>query len=382
MGLFSLINLLMLLLSRKDNDVFLSFSHDDIGKNFGDHLFKDLISAGIRTLRDDGGIYTGKKSDIKKAIQESMISVVVFSKGYANSTKSLDQLVQLMNFRNKTGLVVLPVFYNVDPSEVSEQKGSFEEAFAKHEKSFHNEMARVESWRAALKEAADLAGMTLQPDSTYDVFLSFRGKDTRRNFTDHLYKALSREGIPTFRDDDGIRRGENIELEIKKAINETKLSIIVFSKEYASSRWCLDELEMIMERRRTVGHIVFPVFYDVDPSEVGTQTGRYGEEFAKHEIHFKDRVEGWRKALKEVACMEGMELEDGYESKFIESIVKEIADKLNFSLPHAPPSSLPLSAALRPPSYFLGLLREWRRSFFQTPPLFLFFLSFLDCSGG
>ncbi|KAJ6928511.1 TMV resistance protein N isoform X1 [Populus alba x Populus x berolinensis] len=165
MGLFSLINLLMLLLSRKDNDVFLSFSHDDIGKNFGDHLFKDLISAGIRTLRDDGGIYTGKKSDIKKAIQESMISVVVFSKGYANSTKSLDQLVQLMNFRNKTGLVVLPVFYNVDPSEVSEQKGSFEEAFAKHEKSFHNEMARVESWRAALKEAADLAGMTLQPDS-------------------------------------------------------------------------------------------------------------------------------------------------------------------------------------------------------------------------
>jgi hypothetical protein len=57
---------------------------------------------------------------------------------------------------------------------------------------------------------------------------------------------------------------------------------------------------------------VFPVFYDVDPSEVGTQTGRYGEEFAKHEIHFKDRVEGWRKALKEVAYMEGMVLEDGY----------------------------------------------------------------------
>jgi hypothetical protein len=67
-----------------------------------------------------------------------------------------------------------------------------------------------------------------------------------------------------------------------------------------------------------------------------------------------------------------------YESKFIESIVKEIADKLNFSLPHAPPSSLPLSSALRPPTYFLGLLREWRRSVFQTPSLFLFFLSFWD----
>ncbi|KAJ6928890.1 hypothetical protein NC652_012906 [Populus alba x Populus x berolinensis] len=47
-----------------------------------------------------------------------------------------------------------------------------------------------------------------------------------------------------------------------------------------------------------------------------------------------------------------------YESKFIESIVKEIADKLNLSLPHFPRSSLPLSSALRPPSYFFGLLRE------------------------
>ncbi|KAJ6917936.1 hypothetical protein NC651_012211 [Populus alba x Populus x berolinensis] len=65
-----------------------------------------------------------------------------------------------------------------------------------------------------------------------------------------------------------------------------------------------------------------------------------------------------------------------YESKFIESIVKEIADKLNLSLPHVRPSALPLSSALRPPSYFFGLLREWRRSFFQTPSLFLFFFDF------
>ncbi|KAJ6928891.1 hypothetical protein NC652_012906 [Populus alba x Populus x berolinensis] len=136
---------------------------------------------------------------------------------------------------------------------------------------------------------------------------------------------------------------------------------------------------MIMDRKRTVGHIVFPVFYDVDPSEVGTQTGRYGEEFAKHEIQFKDQVEGWRKALKEVAYMEGMVLEDGYESKFIESIVKEIADKLNLSLPHFPRSSLPLSSALRPPSYFFGLLREW--SFFRAPPLFLFFFLNFQTSG-
>jgi len=150
--------------------------------------------------------------------------------------------------------------------------------------------------------------------TTYDVFLSFRGGDTRQHFTDHLYKALTRAGISTFRDDDEIRIGENIELEIQKAIQESKSSIIVFSKNYSSSRWCLDELSMIMERR-TVGHLVFPVFYDVDPSEVGNQTGQFGEEFAKLEISFKyqmERVEGWRRALKEAANMERMVLEDRY----------------------------------------------------------------------
>ncbi|RVW32683.1 hypothetical protein CK203_112942 [Vitis vinifera] len=35
------------------------------------------------------------------------------------------------------------------------------------------------------------------PGWTHDVFLSFRGDDTRYNFTDHLYNALVRKGIRT-----------------------------------------------------------------------------------------------------------------------------------------------------------------------------------------
>ena len=54
----------------------------------------------------------------------------------------------------------------------------------------------------------------------YQVFLRFRGEDTRKNFTDHLYSALVQAGFHTFRDDDEIRRGENIELELQKAIQE------------------------------------------------------------------------------------------------------------------------------------------------------------------
>ncbi|TXG74756.1 hypothetical protein ES288_1Z013600v1 [Gossypium darwinii] len=44
----------------------------------------------------------------------------------------------------------------------------------------------------------------------YDVFLSFRGDDTRKNFTDHLYSALNRSGIVTFRDDPKLEANEEI----------------------------------------------------------------------------------------------------------------------------------------------------------------------------
>ncbi|XP_052309049.1 disease resistance protein RPV1 isoform X4 [Populus trichocarpa] len=204
------------------------------------------------------------------------------------------------------------------------------------------------------------------------VFLSFSNEDTGKNFSDHLNSALTIAGFRTFKNDDGVRRGENTGSETRKAIQESKISVIVFSKDYASSTRCLDELVMIMDARRATGHIVLPIFYHLDPSEVRSQEGRCFEAFSTHEKSFqgeKGRVEEWRAALREAADVAGMVLQDRYESKFIESIVKEIADKLNFSLPHAPPSSLPLSSALRPPSYFLGLLREWR----DPLSLFIFF---------
>ena len=112
-----------------------------------------------------------------------------------------------------------------------------------------------------------------KPGWNQDVFLSFRGEDTRKNFTDHLYKALIQAGIHTFRDDDELARGKEISTELLNAIQESRISIVVFSKGYASSRWCLDELVQIMHCKNTIRHTVYPVFYDVDPSDVRKQTG-------------------------------------------------------------------------------------------------------------
>ncbi|CAN6566566.1 unnamed protein product [Malus baccata var. baccata] len=168
----------------------------------------------------------------------------------------------------------------------------------------------------------------------YDVFLSFRGEDTRKTFTDHLYEALTRAGYRTFRDDDELEMGEKIKSGLEQAIQMSRASIIVFSKNYASSRWCLNELVEIVDHKRTSSdHVVIPVFYDVDPSHVRKQTGSFAEAFARHrKTEPPDMMERWRKALEEVADLAGKVLQNqayGYESKFIKDIVKVIRDKLS-----------------------------------------------------
>jgi hypothetical protein len=149
------------------------------------------------------------------------------------------------------------------------------------------------------------------PNCIYDVFLSFRGEDTRKNFTDHLYFALTQAGINTFRDDNELQRGHDISSELLQAIQGSKISVIVFSRNYADSRWCLEELVKIMECRRTVRQLVLPIFYDVDPSDVRHQTGSFAQAFVEHEERYLmdiDKVLRWRRALIEAANLSGWDL--------------------------------------------------------------------------
>ena len=147
----------------------------------------------------------------------------------------------------------------------------------------------------------------------YDVFLSFRGEDTRKNFTSHLYKALCDKGINTFIDND-LQRGEEISMELLKVIESSMISIVVFSKNFASSTWCLNQLVKIFECRSN-GQFVLPIFYKVNPSEIRKQGGEFGVALAKHEEKFKDdieKVQRWRKTLTEAANLSGFPYNDGY----------------------------------------------------------------------
>ncbi|TYG47808.1 hypothetical protein ES288_D11G371400v1 [Gossypium darwinii] len=164
----------------------------------------------------------------------------------------------------------------------------------------------------------------------YDVFLSFRG-DTRKNFTDHLYAALKRSGIVAFRDDPKLEAGEEIAQELFTAIPQSWCSVIVFSQNYAFSSWCLEELAEIVQQHNNDGHKVFPIFYDVDPSDLRKQKGKVEEAFARHEERYKDeseKIQRWRNALIQVAAVKGWHLNNRHESEFIGDIVKKISAKL------------------------------------------------------
>ena len=141
----------------------------------------------------------------------------------------------------------------------------------------------------------------------YDVFLSFRGEDTRKGFTDYLYDKLQWRGIRTFRDDPELERGTTISPELISAIEQSRFAIVVLSPNYASSTWCLLELCKILECMEERGTIL-PVFYEVNPSDVRHQRDSFAEAFDEHEEKFGEdskQVEGWRDALTKVANVAG-----------------------------------------------------------------------------
>ena len=148
----------------------------------------------------------------------------------------------------------------------------------------------------------------------YDVFLSFRGEDIRNNFTGHLHNYLLRSGINVFRDSEKLKKGEEISPALLTAIGESRFSLVIFSRNYVSSTWCLNELVEILQCVKSKGHLMHPIFYDVDPSDLRYQKGNLEAEFDKHEKKFQSNpeiVQKWRSALTEAANLSGWHLGNG-----------------------------------------------------------------------
>ncbi|XP_010428182.1 PREDICTED: disease resistance protein RML1A-like [Camelina sativa] len=169
----------------------------------------------------------------------------------------------------------------------------------------------------------------------YDVFLSFRGKDTRRKFTSHLYTALRYSNIVTFKDDREIEAGDTISDEICQAIQDSRFAVVVISENYATSKWCLEELRMIMDLHTEDMIRVVPIFYGVDPSDVRHQTGSFDTAFQEYKApELTEKVLRWRYALGQVAKLAGIHTDEILdEATMIKDIVEDISSRLSYMHP-------------------------------------------------
>ncbi|CAI9268978.1 unnamed protein product [Lactuca saligna] len=149
---------------------------------------------------------------------------------------------------------------------------------------------------------------------------SFRGADTRYGFTHELHKALQNVNISTFFDDEDMETGGDLKPDLESAIKSSRVSIVVLSKTYASSSWCLNELILILEQRITSNQIVIPVFYYVEPTHVRKQQDTYGDAMAVHQQNIgaepdaekrrqlAEKMDRWIKALEAVADLKGVDV--------------------------------------------------------------------------
>ncbi|CAN1287167.1 Disease resistance protein L6 [Linum perenne] len=174
------------------------------------------------------------------------------------------------------------------------------------------------------------------PAGEYEVFLSFRGPDVRQTFADHLYTYLVASKIHTFRDEEELPKGEFLAPALEKAITESKAYIPIFSQNYASSKWCLQELANIVKCWKSGGgakaqHVIFPVFYFIDPRDVRhPDSGSYKEAFEQHSLKNDPKtVLEWKNALQEVGKMKGWHIT---ESDGQGAIIDKIFSKVDIHL--------------------------------------------------
>ncbi|KAI3431969.1 SET domain-containing protein [Psidium guajava] len=186
---------------------------------------------------------------------------------------------------------------------------------------------------SAAPRVGDNGGGTKKPKgNNYEVFLSFRGRDTREGFTDYLYTSLVDAGIHVFRDDNELRVGEEIGPELLHSITQSKISIPIISEDYCSSKWCLRELAQMLKCRKSGEQIVLPIFYKMEPSQLRHLTGRLGNAINAHKANLDENVvKEWEEALKEVSSLKGWEskkISNGHEGALVKIVLRKVISEL------------------------------------------------------
>lgn len=171
--------------------------------------------------------------------------------------------------------------------------------------------------------------------SSYDVYIHHYGPELKI-WASFLYRSLRDRGLSVFFDREEVQAGSDMEAQVEVAIGSALVHIAIFSKNYAKSVWCLNELVLMLKSDATI----LPVFCDVHPVEIRQCIGACGAAFREHESkggYSKEQIEEWKTALHEVSDMAGWELDLNASDKrrLLEKIVDTVIKIAKGRLPLA-----------------------------------------------
>lgn len=141
------------------------------------------------------------------------------------------------------------------------------------------------------------------------MFINFRGEELRCSFVSHLVDAFKRHGINFFIDKDE-QKGKDLK-HLFARIKQSRMALTIFSKRYAESSWCLDELARIKKRADKCKLRVVPIFFKVKAESVRYQKAEFGRNFWRlAKTSSGEQIKKWKEALESVSDKVGLTLGD------------------------------------------------------------------------
>ncbi|XP_052724854.1 disease resistance protein RUN1 isoform X3 [Vigna angularis] len=141
-------------------DVLINFNGEDIHRKFVSHLNSVLSTFGLTTFlhHHDAVNSTHIQEPI---LSHCRVAIVVFTQTYSQSAWCLHQLQHIIKWHQTYGRHVLPVYYEIQPSDVRLQKGDFGKALkATARQTFSGRELKhgMSRWSHALNKAANFFG--------------------------------------------------------------------------------------------------------------------------------------------------------------------------------------------------------------------------------
>ncbi|XP_059073014.1 disease resistance protein RPV1 [Cryptomeria japonica] len=139
-------------------DVFINHRGPDVKKTLAEAIYRHLSAFNLRVFLDQKELRTGDflPAAIQHALATCKIHIAIFSPGYAESPWCLAEL----SFMLKTRAEVIPVFYDVQPSQARYiQTGPYAKAFEDYHRKKRIDLHIVEKWKEDLHTASFFSGL-------------------------------------------------------------------------------------------------------------------------------------------------------------------------------------------------------------------------------